>query len=133
MTLDATRMLQSRDNDILDAVHMIESIKKHFSSVRSEKDYYHGEWYKITLALAEKVNVEESKSQTCRKQTNRSNPPSDDISDHFKGSLSISTVDHVNIQLNKRFDSSLTSYHSLVIVPLKLLFCIARKEEAKMS
>ena len=71
MTLDATKMLQSRDHDILDAIHMIETIKNHFSSVRSEIDYYHGERYKATLALAEKVNVEESKPRTCKKHTNR--------------------------------------------------------------
>ena len=71
MTLDATRMLQSRDNDILDAIHMIETIKYHFSTVRSEIDYYRGEWYKATLAFAEKVNVEESKPRTCRKHSNR--------------------------------------------------------------
>ena len=37
-TIDVTKMLQSRDNDSLDAVHMIETIKKHFSSVRSKID-----------------------------------------------------------------------------------------------
>ena len=42
-------------------------------------------------------------------------------------------VDHVNMQLNKIFDTSLTSYHGLVTVPSKLLLCIARKEEAKIS
>ena len=30
MTLEVTKMLQSRDTDILDAVHMIETIKKTF-------------------------------------------------------------------------------------------------------
>ena len=129
MTLDVTQMLQSRNNDILDAVHMVNTLKNHFSSVRLQIDKYHAKWYKIALALAEEVNVKESKPRTCRHQTNRANTPADDVSEYFKRNVTIPLVDHVNTQLAQRFDTSLTAYHGLVIIPTKMIFCIQREQE----
>ena len=58
-------MLQSGNNDILDTVHMVNTLKNNFSSVRLQIDKYHAKWYKIARALVEEVNVKESKPSTC--------------------------------------------------------------------
>ena len=68
-----------------------------------------------------KVKVCESKPRICSRQTNRSNPPSEDTSQYFLRSISIPLVDHVVSGLASRFDTSITSYHGLVLVPSKLL------------
>ena len=121
LTIDVTRVLQARNNDILDAIHLINTLKAKFSEIRCNIHFYHKKWYDNALELAKKVKVCESKPRICSRQTNRSNPPSEDTSQYFLRSISIPLVDHVVSGLASRFDTSITSYHGLVLVPSKLL------------
>ena len=73
------------------------------------------------LDLAKEVNVLENKHRICSRQTNRSNPSSEDTSQYFLRTVSIPLVDHVVSGLASRLDTSITAYHGLVLVPSKLL------------
>ena len=73
------------------------------------------------LDLAKKVNVLENKPRICSRQTNRSNPPSEDTSQYFLRTVSIPVVDHFVSGLASRFDISITAYYGPVLVPSKLL------------
>ena len=121
LTIDVTRILQARNNDISDAIHLINTLKAKFSVIRSNIDFYHKKWYDNVLDLAKKVNVLENKPRICSRQTNRSNPSSEDTSQYFLRTVSIPLVDHVVSGLATRFDTSITAYHGLVLVPSKLL------------
>ena len=59
LTIDATKMLQAKDNDILDAIRLVDTLKNHFNTIRIEMDQYHQKWYSEALVLAAKVETEE--------------------------------------------------------------------------
>ena len=52
--------------------------------MRNYVDIYHNKWYNAALSFSEKVEVVEAKARVCRLQINRSNVPSERVSDYFK-------------------------------------------------
>ena len=120
--LPVTIKLQSKSNDIVNAVELIESVKKHFENMRPCIDYWHSKWYQEALSLANLVEVSEAKPRTCRRQQNRENHPTDSIEDYFKVSLTIPFLEHLSMQLKERFPpDSLVAYDGLYIVPYTML------------
>ena len=64
MTLGVTQLLQSRNNDIADGVHMIDSLKDLVTAWRNNIDTYHNKQYEEALLLAKSVDVLEAKPRT---------------------------------------------------------------------
>ena len=62
MTLPVTTMLQSKTNDIMDGIHLIESLKLDADSSRSSVQEIHDQWYKEALSLRIVVELQQSKS-----------------------------------------------------------------------
>ena len=80
--------------------------------------------------LAAKVLVDEKKPRTCSRQINRGNPPAETISDYFKRVITIHLVDHLNSEIENRFDvSSVTAYYGLSIIPCNVISSIYRHKK----
>ena len=73
------------------------------------------------LDLAKEVNVMENKPRICSRQTNRSNPPSEDTHHIYYELFLFLLLIMLYLVLQIDFDTSITAYHGLVFVPSKLL------------
>ena len=124
-TLDVTKLLQGKTNDISDGIHLIESLKSLLTAIRNEIDFYHDKWYDLVLKLAEDVDVDEKKPRTCGRQTYsyRANIQSDSVSTYYKQTITVPMVDYLCSELRHRFDNaSLNAYYGLSAVPRKVSF-----------
>ncbi len=120
--LPVTLLLQGKSIDIMDGIHLINTMKNDFTNFRNSIDSFHDAWYAEALDLAEKVEVEESKPRTVRRQTTRSNPPYKSISEYCKRTITIPLVNHINLALQHRFDTdSVNVYKGLSVVPTKMM------------
>ncbi|CAB3986847.1 Hypothetical predicted protein [Paramuricea clavata] len=122
VTLDVTKLLQGKTIDIMDGIHLINSLKDNIILMRNSVDRYHNIWYEEALQLAIKVGLEESKPRTVGRQTARANHPFKTISEYYKRTITIPFIDHLHSSLQARFDiDSVNVYKGLSIVPSKML------------
>ena len=72
--------------------------------------------------MASRADVSEEKPRTCGRQINRGNTPAETTSEYFKRTITIPMIDHLNLEINQRFDSStITAYHGLSIIPSNVI------------
>ena len=122
LTLPVTRLLQGRSIDILQGMHLIDSLKSKISKLRLDMDTIHNSWYGEAVSLAEKLDIPIIKNRTCGRQMNRENVPSDNTSEYFKRSVSVPFLDHMIVSLDQRFKpETLNVYKGLSIIPSNLL------------
>lgn len=133
ITMEVTKLLQSKTNDMFKTVILIDSLKEQFQHMRGDVDTYHHRWFLIAEDLSKKVNVLVTVPRTAKRQTQRPNYSFSDVSDYFKKAITIPLLDHVLSELNSRFDHSLTAYHGLVIVPSRLLYLRSLQQEGLLS
>ena len=77
------------------------------------------QWY---VELACKLVIEECKPRTSKLQRNRKIIPSELISDYFKKVVTIPLLDHLTVEIERRFDhGSISVYSGLVIIPSKMV------------
>ena len=77
------------------------------------------QWY---VELACKLVIEDCKPRTSKLQRNRKNIPSELISDYFKKVVTIPLLDHLTVEIERRFDhGSISVYSGLVIIPSKMV------------
>ena len=125
--LPATLMLQTKTNDIYEGIKQIDALKYQAKKFREDVDTYHTGYYDEAVQIAAKVNVQPSKPRTCGRQVHRNNTPSDSISDYFKNSITIPLLEHVNNQLDMRFnDDSTIPYQGLGIIPSKFKIMVEK-------
>ena len=93
--LPVTLLLQEKSIDIMDGIHLTNTMKNNFTNFRNSIDSFHDAWYTKALDLAEKVEVEESKPRTVGRQTTRSHPPYKSILEYYKRVITIPLVDHI--------------------------------------
>ena len=76
----------------------------------------------LIVELACKVGIEECKPRTSKLQKNYNNIPSESIFDYFKKVVIIPLLDHLTVQIERRFDhGSISLYSGLVIVSSKMV------------
>ena len=97
--------LQGRYVDVR-AHQDIESVKTVIKSVRSRADDFHSQVYQEALTLSQSIDVVESAPRRAGRQQHRSNAPSDSISEYYKRNLTIPVLDHLNNELDTRFDAN---------------------------
>ena len=130
ITLPATELLQAKGNDIFDGLKLICSLKNLAVIMRNSVDIYHNKWYNAPLSLSEKVEVVEAKPRVCRLQINRSNVPSESVSDYFKKTITIPLLDHLVNDLLTRFDeTAIIAYNGLTIIPTKMISLVNPSNE----
>ena len=121
-TLPITQLLQGPAIDIADATHLIESLKSLICCKRNTVDTFHKKCYSDIVEIACKVGIEECKPRTSKLQRNRNNIPSESVSDYFKKVVTIPLLDHLTVEIERRFDhGSISVYSGLVIIPSKMV------------
>ena len=68
-TLPVKQFLQGKSIDEMDGLLMITALKKDVANMRTNVDHFYRLWYKQTLKLSGKVNLEESRKRIVAKQT----------------------------------------------------------------
>ena len=63
-TLPVTQLLQGKGIDIMDGIHLINSLKDNMMLMRNSVDSYHDMRYDEALQLAGKVGLKEAKPRT---------------------------------------------------------------------
>ena len=122
LTLPVTQLLQGPAIDIADATHLIESMKSLICCKRNTVDTFHKKCYSDIVEIACKVGIEECKPRTSKLQRNRNNIPSESVSDYFKKVVTIPLLDHLTVEIERRFDhGSISVYSGLVIIPSKMV------------
>ena len=66
-----------------DASHLLDFLKSAIFSKRNVVDEFHNNCYRISLEIASKVSISETKPRTAAFQKNRNNVPSESVSDYF--------------------------------------------------
>ena len=121
-TLPITQLLQGPAVDIGDATHLIESLKSLICWKHNTVDTFHKKCYSNIVEIACKVGIEECKPRTSKLQMSRNNIPSESISDYFKKVVTIPLLDHLTVEIERRFDhGSISVYSGLVIIPSKMV------------
>ena len=122
LTVPVSQLLQGLAIDIADATHFIESLKNLICCKRNTVDTFHKKCYGHIVELACKVGIEKCKPWTSKLQRNRNNIPSESISDYFKKVVTIPLLDHLTVEIERRFDhGSISVYSGLVIIPSKMM------------
>nr|XP_047139004.1 52 kDa repressor of the inhibitor of the protein kinase-like [Hydra vulgaris] len=126
-TLPVTRLLQSKTIDILDGLHLITALKNTFISIRNDIDSFHNNCYEAACLLSSKAEISVLKPRTCSIQKNRSNVPSESVSDYFKRAVTIPLIDHVTTSISTRFKSeTVAAYKGLLIIPFNIISFLKR-------
>ena len=87
---------------------------------RNTVDTFHKKCYSDIVELACKVGIEKCKPRTSKLQRNRNNIPSN--SEYFKKVVAIPLLDHLTVEIERRFDhGSISVYSGLVIIPSKMV------------
>ena len=127
LTLPVTQLLQAKSNDIMDGIHLIESLINVVYFTRANADSYHAEWYEKGVTLAQKVFVDDSRPRNCIRQQHSGNVPAEKISDYYKRVITIPFLDHLNSQVKLRFDeTALNAFYGLSVVPAKMISLLYR-------
>ena len=122
LTLPVTQLLQDPAIDIADATHFIKSMKSLICCKCNTVDTFHKKCCSDIVEIACKVGIEEGKPRTSKLQRNRNNIPSESVSDYFKKVVTIPLLDHLTVEIERRFDhGSISVYSGLVIVPSKMV------------
>ncbi|XP_057290939.1 52 kDa repressor of the inhibitor of the protein kinase-like [Hydractinia symbiolongicarpus] len=132
LTHGVTTLLQDKSIDITDNVQYITNLKNTTMSCRNNVDFFHNSWYKEALDVAESVGVEEKMKRVIRRQTLRDNQPAISPKDYYKKALTIPILDHLNSELNSRFDfENFVVYNGLCIVPAKVVSMVYSNKDWK--
>ena len=95
--------LQKRDQDVFEALKMVDQVIKRLTELRSKVDIVFSSWYSQVLQLADDIGVSESIPRKTKLQRNRSNTPSYSPQEHYQRVIAIPLLDSLITQLNERF------------------------------
>ena len=113
LTLPVTQLLQGPAIDTADATHLIESMKSLICCKHITIDTFHKKCYSDIVEIACKVHIEECKPRTSKLQS---------ICDYFKKVVTIPLLEHLTVEIERRFDhGSFSLYSGLVIIPSKMV------------
>ena len=75
------------------------------SARKKDVDSFHDRIYAAALAIARKVNVDQSLPRTTGRQQHRCNVPSSSPSEYYKRQLTIPALDYLTSEISERFSS----------------------------
>ena len=122
--LDATlpELLQGKSINAMDGFHLITTMKNDVMIMRNNIDFYHNTCYDEALKLCKEVGIQEAKKELLEGKQLDQNPPSSSFSEHYKLTITIPLLDHLQAALDARFDlDSINAYKGLSIVPVKMM------------
>ena len=134
LCLPVTQLLQGNDNDIMDGIQMIESLKKVAALWKLSINIHHEKWFSEASDMAKKLGISVQQPRTCSQQLYRGNSPAETVSDYFRIHLTIPMFDHLLTELNNRFqDETLAIYKGLALIPSKMMTLIHDKVDWKKN
>nr|XP_047127703.1 52 kDa repressor of the inhibitor of the protein kinase-like [Hydra vulgaris] len=96
---------------------------------RNDIDSFHNNCYEAACLLSSKAEIFVLKPRTCSIQKNRSNVPSEFVSDYFKRVVTIPLIDHVSTSISTRFKSeTVAAYKGLSIIPFNIISFLKRSK-----
>ena len=115
--------LQKRDQDVYEALKMINSVVEKLSKLRSQIYNIFPSWYAEILKLAEVIGVNGTVPRKTSLQRNRSNTSSSTPREHYKTVVAIPLLDSLLTQLRDRFSGESNKYTQalLSLIPSVLL------------
>ena len=117
-----TTSLQEEAKDIVQAVSEINTLTASLKEVREQVDYYHSRWYETVSEMCDKVGTTPSMPRICGRQSHRASTSSSSPSEYFKRTISIPLLDHLQVELEKRFSlHQKTAFQGLYLVPSLLV------------
>ena len=117
-----TTSLQEEAKDIVQAISEINTLTTSLKEVRENSDLYHTKWYETVSGMCNKVGTAPSMPRLCGRQCHRSSTPASSPSEYFKRIISIPLLDHLLVELGKRFTShQKTAFQGLYVVPSLLV------------
>ncbi|XP_065681485.1 52 kDa repressor of the inhibitor of the protein kinase-like [Hydra vulgaris] len=94
---------------------------------RNDIDSFHNNCYEAACLFSSKAEIFVLKSRTCSIQKNRSNVPSESVSEYFKRAVTIPLIDHVSTSISTRFKSeTVAAYKGLSIIPFNFISFLKR-------
>ena len=108
--------LQKRDQDVYEALKMVDQVIKRLTELRSKVDVVFLSWYSQILQLVDDIGVNSKKTKL---QTNRSNIPSYSPGEHYRRVIAIPLLDYLITQLNERYTGD-QNQHILPLLSLIL-------------
>ena len=122
LTLDVTKLLQTKKIDIMGCINMIKSLKNVCKLTRLHIDHHHSVYYEKALSLALQIGVKEAVPRTVGRQKHRENHEASTASDYYKKVITIQLLDHLNTEMDTRFDENTTMiYNGLSIIPNEMI------------
>ena len=116
-----TTSLQEEAKNIVQAVSEINTLTASPKEVREQVDYYHSRWYETVSEMCDKVETTPSMPRICGRQSHRASTPASSPSD-YKRTISIPLLDHLQVELEKRFSlHQKTAFQGLHLVPSLLV------------
>ena len=117
-----TTSLQEEAKDIVQAISEINTLTTSLKEVRENCDLYHTKWYETVSERCNKVGTAPSMPRLCGHQCHRASTPASSPSEYCKRIISFPLLDHLLVELDKRFNShQKTAFQSLYVVPSLLV------------
>lgn len=120
--------LQGRYVDVVRAHRDIQSVKTTLKNVRYQIDHFHNQVYQEAISLGQTVHVIETGPRMASRQQHRQNIPSVTICEYYKRNFTIPFLDHLNSELDSRFDdySSQRLVQFMQLLPFKVISSTVR-------
>ena len=99
------------------AVDEIDVVIASLKHVRNNINAYHSDWFEEIELICQAVDIEPSLPRRCGRQKHRDNTPADEPVTYYRRCISIPLVDHLLIELERRF----TSHHRIALPGLCLV------------
>ncbi len=107
--------LQKRDQDLYEALQMVNSVVTKLSTIRTQIDTIFPSWYTDVLQLADEIGTSEAIPRKTALQRNRSNTTSSSPQEHYKRIVAIPLLDSLIVQLEERFNKDQNQHlHALL-------------------
>ena len=103
VTRPLTKQLQAPDMDVVKCVEKVTLLFAILKRLRQEIDPRYLCWYEEVVSLAATVGTSPKKPRTASIQRNRSNIPSDTVSEYYRRNITIPFMDHLISQISTRF------------------------------
>ena len=100
----------------------INTLTASLKEVREQVNYYHSRWYETVSEMCDKVGTTPSMPRIWSRQSHRASTPASSPSEYFKRTITIPLLDHLQVELEKRFSlHQKTAFQGLYLVPSLLV------------
>ena len=120
--LGLTCSLQAEAKDIVQAVSEVKTVIATLKDIRKNVDRYHSEWFREVGKMCNGIGTTPSMPRVCSRQCHQPNVTATDPSEYYRRIITIPVLDHLLVELEKRFDiHQRTALQGFYLVPSLLV------------